>query len=90
MSPILKSLVSPMEIHLKIRNKPGMTKTKVIKIAKVRMKRNGIIIVPRINIKTLLRKGGDCQMMIICRRLSENFRDTSDKRDCNREYTLHH
>ena len=60
-----------MEAHLLNRNKPGITKTKVGRIEKVRAKRNGIIIVQRINIKTLLRMGRDCQMMVICQRLFE-------------------
>ena len=72
-SPILmyESSVVSMEYHLMKRNKPGMTKTKVRRIEKVRAKMNGIIIVQRINIKTLLRMGRDCQMMVICRRLSK-------------------
>ena len=39
----------------------GMAKTKVRRVEKVRDKMNGIIIVPRINIKTLLRIGRDCK-----------------------------
>ena len=65
MSLALKSLVISMDLHLKIRNKVGMTKSKARRIEKVRAKRNGIIIVQQINIKTLLRMGRDCQMMVI-------------------------
>ena len=79
-----------MEIHLPHRIKAGMIKTKARRIAKVRAKMNGIIIDQRINIKTLLRIGRDCQIMVICRRLSENFCNTLDKMDCNHEYTLCH
>ena len=43
-----------------------MTETKVRRMKKVRVKRNGIIIVQRINIEALLRMGRDCQMMVIC------------------------
>ena len=64
-----------------------MTKTKVRRIEKVRAKRNGIIIVQGISIKTLLRMGRDCQMMIICRRQYEISRDTSEKTDGNQEYS---
>ena len=69
-----------------------MTKTKARRIKQVRAKTNGIIIVQRINIKTLLRMGRDCQMMAICRRLSEISRDTSENlsMDRNQEYTLGH
>ena len=69
-----------------------MTKTKVRRIEKVRAKTNGIIIVQQINIKTLLRMGRDCQMMVICRCLSDISRDTSEnlRMDCNQEYTLGH
>ena len=49
-----------------------------------------MIIVPQINIKTLLRMGRDCQMMVICRRFSEISRDASLKTSCNHEYTLCH
>jgi hypothetical protein len=45
--------------HLMHRNIPGMAKTNVRKIEKVRAKVNGNIIVPRINIKTWLRIGRD-------------------------------
>jgi len=76
-----------MESHLNDKNKPGMTKTNVRRIENVRAKRNGIIIVQRINTKTLLGMGRDWQMMVICRRLSEITRDTSEKASCNREYT---
>ena len=44
MSPVLKSSVASIEIHLMNRNKPGMSKTEVRKLKKVRAKRNGIII----------------------------------------------
>ena len=81
------SSAKAMEDHLTTRNKPGMTKTKVRRIEKVRAKRNGIITVQRINIDTLLGIGRDCQMVVICRRLSENFRGTSDKMDFNLKYT---
>ena len=67
-----------------------MTKTKVRRIEKVRAKMNGIIIVQRINIKTLLRIGRDCQMMVICRRLSETSRETFVKTSSKKEYTLCH
>ena len=65
-SPVLKFSVISMETHLYNRNKPGMTKTKVRRIGKVRAKRNGIIIIEGISIKTLLRMGRDCQMMVTC------------------------
>ena len=42
----------------------GMAKTKVRRIEKVRTKINGIIIVPRIDIKTRLGIGRDCKMVI--------------------------
>ena len=53
-----------MENHRNDRNIPGMAKTKVIRIEKVRVKMNGIIIVPRIDINTLLRIGRDCKIVI--------------------------
>ena len=90
MSPVLKSSVASIEIHLMSMNKPGMSKIEVRKLRKERAKRNGIIIVQRINIETLLRMGRDCQMTVICRRLSNKFRDTSDKTNCNQKYTLYH
>ena len=67
-SPIMKfeSLVEIMVPHLTNRNKPGMTKTKVRRIEKMRAKMNGIIIIQRITITALLRMGRDCQMMMIC------------------------
>ena len=71
-------------------NKPVVVKTKVIRIKKVRDKMSGIIIVQWINIKTLFRMGRDCQMMVICRRLSEITRDTSVKIPCSLEYTTCH
>ena len=89
-SPVSTLAVASMDTHLKNRNKAGMTKSKVRKIEKVIAKRNGIIIVQRINIKTLLRMERDCQMTVICRRLSENSRDNSEKTDCNFKYTLCH
>ena len=80
-----------MEIHLKIRSEAGMTKSKMRKMKKKRTKRIGIIIVQRINIKTLPRVGRvgrDCQKMVICRRLVEISPVTSDKTVWNREYTF--
>ena len=41
----------------------GMAKTKVRRVEKVRATMNGIINVPRINIKALLRIGRDCKMV---------------------------
>ena len=41
-------------------DKAGMTKSKVRRIEKARAKRNGIIIIQRIDIKTLLKMGRDC------------------------------
>ena len=79
-----------MEPNLKSRNRPGIAKTNMRRIGKVRAKRNGIIIVQQINIKTLRKMGRDSQMMIICRRFSEISRDTFEKTNCNQEYTLHH
>ena len=67
-----------------------MAKTNMRRIGKVRVKRNGIIIVQRINIKTLLKMGRDGQMMVICRRFSEISRDTFGKTNCNQEYTFCH
>ena len=67
-----------------------MANAKVRRIEKVTAKRNGIIIVKGINIKTLFRMGRDCQMMVICRRLCEISRDTSEKIDFNQKYTLRH
>ena len=90
MLPVLNSLTAAMAAHLKIKNIPGMTKAEMRKIAKVRAKRNGIIIVHRINIKTLLKMGRVSQIRVISRRLSENFRDTSEKMDCKLEYTSCH
>ena len=58
------AVVLIMDIHLQIRN-VGMTKIKARRIEKARAKRNGIIIIQRINIKTLFRMGRDCQMMVI-------------------------
>ena len=85
MSPSLKyvSSVVKMEIHLTYRNTQGITKTKVEKMAKVIAIINGIIIVQRINIRTLHRKGRDCQVMDICRHLSEIARGTFVKTLCN-------
>ena len=65
-----------------------MTKTKVRRIEKVRAKINGIVIVQPIDIKTLLRMGRDCEMMVICRRLSETSRETFGKKSFKKEYTL--
>ena len=53
-----------MEDHLKHMIIPGMAKTKMRGIEKVRAKVNGIIIVPRIDIKTWLRIGRDCKTVI--------------------------
>ena len=90
MSPVLILTFERMEIHLMDRNKPGMTNTKVRRIEKVRAKRNGIIIVQQIDIKTFHRMEKDCQMIVICRQLSEIFRDTSEKMSCNKKNTLCH
>ena len=76
------------EGSLKSRNKPGMAKTNVRRIGKVRAKRNGIIIAQQINIKTLLKMGRGCQMMVICRRFSEISGDTFEKTNCNQINTL--
>ena len=76
------------EIHLKNRNKPVIAKTNMRRMIKVRAKRNGIIIIQQINIQTLLKMGMDCEMIVICRRLSEISRDTLEKEDCSQEYTL--
>jgi hypothetical protein len=60
-----------------------MTKTKVRRMEKVSGRRNGVIIVNGINIKTLLKMGRGCQMMVIFRREYENFRDmTSVNQEC--------
>ena len=60
---------------------PGMTKAKVRTIEKMRARRNGIIIVKGINIKTLLKMGRGCQMKVIfrCQLESEIFRNISLK-----------
>ena len=58
---------------------PGMEKTEVRRIGKVRAKMNGIIIVPRIDIKSRLGIGRDCKM-VICRR---PFVITRVKVSCN-------
>ena len=80
-----------MEIHLLIRNMVGMTKTsKVSRMGIMIAKRHGIIIVKEIDIKTLPRMERDCQMGVICRRLSEICLDTSEKTDVNQENTLYH
>ena len=68
-----ESAVVTMESHLKKRKKLRMEKTKMRRIERARAKVNGIVIVQPINIKTLIRTGRDCQMMVICRRLSDNF-----------------
>ena len=79
-----------MEHHLRNKNKAAMTKSKTRTIGKARTKRNGIIIVQRINFKTLLRIGRDCQVMVICRHLSEIARYVSEKMNGNKDstYTL--
>ena len=53
-----------MTSHLMQMNIPGMAKTKARRIERERAKMTGIIIVPRININTLLRIGRDCKMVI--------------------------
>ena len=88
MSPVLKSSVATIESHLANRNKPGMTKTKVRRIEKMREKRNGIIIVQSINIKNFSRRVRDCQV-VICGCLSVT-RDNFEKMGRKREYTLCH
>ena len=65
-----------------------MTKSKVRRIKQVRANKNGIIIVQQIKVKTLLRMGRDCQVMVICRRLSEITRDNFEKLSCNQKYTF--
>ena len=87
---MFESLVEIMVPHLTNRNKPGMTKIKVRKIEKLRAKINGIVIIQRITVKTLLRMGRDCQMMTVCRSLPEISRETSVKTSRNQEYTLFH
>ena len=79
-----------MEIHLQIKNTAGPRINEVRRIGKVRAKINGIIIVQRMNIKTLPRMGRDFQMRGNCRRLSEISRDTSDKTVLIRDNTLCH
>ena len=53
-----------MENHLMHRYIPGMAKTKVRRRENVRVKMNGIIIVPKINIKTLFRIGRDRKSVV--------------------------
>ena len=65
-----------------------MANTKARMIEKVRTKMNGIIIVPKINIKIWLRMlvGIDCKMVIICRR---PFLITLMKTFCNQRTSCH-
>ena len=56
--------LNSVENHLKNKNIIGIAKTKMGRIEKLRAKMNGIIIVPRINIKTWFRIGRDCKMVI--------------------------
>ena len=58
-SPVLELSVTSMVIHLSNRIKPGMAKSKVREMGKVRAKKNRIIIVEEINNKTLLRTESD-------------------------------
>ena len=67
-----------------------MTKAKVRRIEKIKAKRNRIIIIEGINIKTLLGMGRDCQMSVICRRLLEISRDMPEKMERNQEYAICH
>ena len=60
-----ESTLPSISAHLNNRNKAGMTKTKVRRMEKVSARRNGIIIVKGIDIKTLLKMGRGCQMMVI-------------------------
>ena len=78
-SPVSGSFAPVKDNHLLNMNKPVMAKTNMRSIEKVRVKRNGIIIVQRINIKTLPKIGRDCQMMVICRCFSKISRDTLEK-----------
>ena len=61
------------------RVKPWMAKTKARRIEKVIVKINGIIIVPRINMKTLHRIGRDCKK-VICRRPSIRVETSCNQR----------
>ena len=80
-----ESSVANTANHLMHKTIPEMVKTRVRRIEKVRAKMNGIIIVPRNNIKTWLRKGRDCTM-VICRR---PFVVIRVKASCN-QFTLYH
>ena len=70
---LVKSSNPSMEAHLAHSNMPGMAKTNKRRIEKMRAKKNTIVIVKQIGLKTLLKMGKDCQLKVISR---DNFEKT--------------
>ena len=87
----LRSESKIMEPHLPNRTMPVTNTTEIRRMERERATTNGIAIVPRIDIRILVRmdseRPGVCQMSTTFRSFSEICRDTSLHVSSNPEYT---